>query len=160
MARYKHPESSVAVAGHPIQPRLVNFPITFLNTALVTDLVYLWTRNPFWAEVTFWAVFAGVATGLIAALAGTLDFVLTPAIRRFMGSWSHFIAGIMAISIGGANLAWRWDDPVEVVVPWGLTLSILNVVVVGLAGWLGGKLVFDHNIGVSAPEHCEQKPKP
>lgn len=149
MARHEDTGSTLSLAGHPIHPMLVNFPITFLSTALVTDLVYLWRGDAFWALVSFWAILAGLAMGGLAALAGMLDFLLTPVIRRFMGSWSHFIAGIMALAIAGGNLVWRWDDPVASLWPWGLVLSLLNVAVVMLAGWLGGKLVFDHNIGVA-----------
>lgn len=152
MANRNESGSTIAIAGHPIHPMLVNFPITFLNTTLVTDLVYLWTGNPFWAEVSFWAIVAGLTTGGVAALVGTLDFMLTPTIRRFMGSWSHFIAGIMVVAIAASNLVWRWENPVEAVLPWGLALTGLNVIIVMLAGWMGGKLVFDHNIGVSPPD--------
>lgn len=152
MAKRNESGSTMAIAGHPIHPMLVNFPITFLNTALVTDLVFLWNGNEFWAHVSFWAIVAGLVTGGVAALVGTLDFILTPTIRRFVGSWSHFIAGIMVLAIAGSNLVWRWENPVESVLPWGIALTLLNVVVVMLAGWMGGKLVFDHNIGVSPPQ--------
>ncbi|MFC7608042.1 DUF2231 domain-containing protein [Teichococcus aestuarii] len=32
--------------------------------------------------------------------------------------------------------------------PWGLFLSLLAAFFVGLAGWHGGKLVFEHQIGL------------
>jgi uncharacterized membrane protein len=35
------------------------------------------------------------------------------------------------------------------VLPWGLALSAVTAAAVGGAGWLGGKLVFDHNIGTA-----------
>jgi uncharacterized membrane protein len=34
------------------------------------------------------------------------------------------------------------------VLPQGLALSALGSVFAGLAGWHGGKLVFDHGIGI------------
>jgi uncharacterized membrane protein len=34
------------------------------------------------------------------------------------------------------------------VLPHGLLLSVLGSIMVGFAGWHGGKLVFDHGIGI------------
>jgi uncharacterized membrane protein len=41
----------------------------------------------------------------------------------------------------------RFND-IEDTLPHGLALSILGAVFTGLAGWHGGKLVYDHGIGV------------
>ncbi len=149
MAKPKGTGSTIAIAGHPLHAMLVNFPITFLMTLVATDLAYLWTKQAFWAQVSYWLILAGFVTGVVAALAGTLEFLLTPKIRKFVGSWMHFISGIMAVAVVGGNLVWRWSDPVASLWPWGLAFSLLNFVVVGLAGWLGGSLVFEHGIGVS-----------
>ncbi len=149
MAKPKGTGSTIAIAGHPLHPMLVNFPITFLVTLVATDLAYLWTKQAFWAQVSYWLIIAAFVTGVVAALAGTLDFLLTPKIRKFVGSWMQFMSGIMAGAVVGAMLVWRWGDPVASLLPWGLAFSLLNFVVVGLAGWLGGSLVFEHGIGVS-----------
>ncbi len=36
----------------------------------------------------------------------------------------------------------------EEVLPHGLGLSVLAAIFTGLAGWHGGKLVFDHGVGL------------
>src|SRR5690606_23270732 len=108
MAKPKGTGSTISIAGHPLHPMLVNFPITFLVTLVATDLAYLWTKQAFWAQVSYWLIIAAFVTGVVAALAGTLDFLLTPKIRKFVGSWMHFISGIIAVAVVGANLGWAW----------------------------------------------------
>jgi uncharacterized membrane protein len=34
-----NPKSTASIAGHPIHPMLIPFPVAFLVTAFVTDLV-------------------------------------------------------------------------------------------------------------------------
>ena len=41
----------------------------------------------------------------------------------------------------------RMLDPTTIL-PHGLALSALGSVMVGFAGWHGGKLVFDHGVGI------------
>jgi uncharacterized membrane protein len=57
----------------------------------------------------------------------------------------------MLLAAGFANLKLRWDDPAVEILPWGLFLSVLVLLLLILAGWLGGKLVFFHNIGPGNP---------
>lgn len=38
----------------------------------------------------------------------------------------------------------QWARPL----PWGVFLSALSVILVALTGWHGGKLVFEHQVGV------------
>jgi hypothetical protein len=53
----------------------------------------------------------------------------------------------MALSLAGANVQLRWDDPAAVVWPVGLVLSATMAGVVMVTGWLGGTLTFKHGIG-------------
>ena len=51
------------------------------------------------------------------------------------------------LAIAGASWGLRLTDPADIL-PHGLALSALASVMVGFAGWHGGKLVFDHGIGI------------
>lgn len=139
--------SVVAIASHPLHAVAVNFPIAYLTGALASDLGFWWTGDPFWARVSLWLTGAGFFMGAIAAVFGTLEFLLVKEIRRFVSSWSHFLAGITLLAIAAANWWGRLHDPTGAVLPWGLVLSVVSASAVAWAGWLGGKLVFDHNIG-------------
>lgn len=139
--------SSMAVGGHPVHPMLVNFPIAFLSAALPVDLAFWWTGDPFWARVALWLLGAGFAAGLLAAVFGTLDFLLVREVRRYTSSWTHFLLGVVLLGIAGTNWWSRVPDAAAAVWPWGLFLSAVTLLGVAAAGWMGGKLVFDHNVG-------------
>ena len=141
--------SVIAVASHPLHAIAVNFPIAYLMGALASDLGFWWTGDVFWARVALWLTGAGFFMGAIAAVFGTLEFLLVREIREFVSSWSHFLAGITLLGLAAANWWGRVDDPAAAVLPWGLFLSAISAGAVGWAGWLGGKLVFDHNIGTA-----------
>ncbi|MBA4142594.1 MAG: DUF2231 domain-containing protein [Nitrosospira sp.] len=142
----KRVPSTLSLRGHPIHPMLINFPIGFLFGAFASDLAYLWTADPFWARGSFWLIFAGLAGGAVAAMAGFIDFITVRAIREHVESWNHFISAIMGLSLAMANLVLRWQD-MGAIMPWGLVLSGATVAMLSLAGWLGGHLVFRHLIG-------------
>jgi uncharacterized membrane protein len=144
--------SIIALHGHPLHPMLITFPIALLVGALVCDVAFWWTADPFWARMAFWVIVGGLAGGGVAALSGIADFMLVPAIREHVTSWSHFILAIMAMSIAATNLALRWDDEAAAILPWGILVSALNVVMLSFAGWLGGNLVFRHLIGTGGKQ--------
>ena len=141
-------ETRVAVAGHPIHPMLVTFPIAFLLAMVPADLAFIFTGDDFWARLGLWLAGAGFFMGAIAGIAGTIELLIIPGVRRRGASWSHFIAAITLISIAFANWYLRLADPVALIMPIGLSLSILGAVLTAVAGWLGGNLVFEHQIGV------------
>lgn len=139
--------STFAVLQHPVHPMLVVYPIAFLSTLLVTDLVYWHTGEAFWALCSFWLVLAGFGVGVLAALVGMADFFTMGKVRRHVSAWNHFLCGVTVLSLAGANLVLRLADPVAAVLPWGLFLSSVLLPLVMVTGWLGGTLTFRHSIG-------------
>jgi len=138
----------VAVAGHPLHPMLVTFPIALLLCALGSDLAFWWTGDPFWARMSLWLLGVGTAMGALAGLTGAVELLAISGIRRRAVGWSHFVSAVMLLSVGFTNWFWRVADPAAAVLPLGLALSFLGALLVAVAGWLGGKLVFEHQIGV------------
>ena len=80
-------------------------------------------------------------------MSGTGELLLVPGIRSREASWSHAIAAMTLLAISGANWGLRLDYS-DSVLPHGLALSALAAAMAGFAGWHGGKLVFDHGIGI------------
>lgn len=148
----KSTPSFVALAGHPIHPMLVAFPIAYLLGALGSDLAFWWSGDPFWARVSLWIIGIGLLMGILAALAGVLDFMLVAEIRRHVTSWSHFLAAVTMLALTAANWWLRVPDPTQGLLPWGMFLSAVSAVALSFAGWLGGKLVFEHNVGTGEEE--------
>ncbi|WP_425329567.1 DUF2231 domain-containing protein [Stappia indica] len=143
--------STVAVAGHPLHAMSVHFPIALVVATLGCDVFYWWSGDAFWLRAGLWsagiAFFAGVGAGLV----GTAELLLVSGIRIRVASWTHAVAAMMLIATAGTNWGLRLTDP-DAVLPQGLMLSVLASVFTGLAGWHGGKLVFDHGIGLIISE--------
>jgi uncharacterized membrane protein len=140
--------TEVAVAGHPLHPMLVTFPIAFLLGALGSDVAFWYTADPFWARMSLWLLGGGTVMGALAGLAGTVELLAISGIRLRGASWSHFVAAVMLLSVACTNWLTRLDDPTGAVLPFGLYLSALGALLVAIAGWLGGTLVFEHRVGI------------
>ena len=140
-------DSAVAVVGHPIHAMLVHFPIAFVIATLGADLLFWYSADPFWVRAGLWAAGFAFLSGVAASAVGTAELLLVKGIRIRVASWTHAVAAMTLLAIAGANWGLRLVAP-EVVLPHGLALSVLAAVVTGLAGWHGGKLVFDHGIGI------------
>lgn len=139
--------SAVAVAGHPIHAMLVHFPIALVIATLGIDLLYWWSGDPFWLRVGLWSSGGAFGVGLLAGVVGTAELLLVRGICMRVASWTHAVAAMMLLSVAGTNWGLRLTDPAAVL-PQGLLLSTLATVFTGLAGWHGGKLVFDHGVGL------------
>lgn len=139
--------SIVALVGHPLHVMMVHFPVAFVIATLGIDLVYWWAGDDFWLRAGIWSSGVAFWTGIAASIAGTGELLLVRGIRMLEASWSHAIAAMTLVAISGANWGLRLDYP-DSVLPHGLALSGLASVMVGFAGWHGGKLVFDHGVGI------------
>lgn len=140
--------SKIAIAGHPLHAMLVTFPIALVCATLGGDVLFWWTADPFFARVSLWTSGWGFGLGALAGLVGTAELLAVPGIRRRAESWSHAIAAMTLLAVVGANWGLRLGDHQGAVLPWGFFLSVLGTGLVGLAGWHGGKLVFEHQMGM------------
>ena len=139
--------SAIAVAGHPIHAMLVHFPIALVMCTLGVDGLYWLTGDLFWLRVGLWSSGGAFALGVLASIAGTAELLAVPGIRVRVASWNHAIAAMTLLAVAGANWGLRLHFP-DAVLPHGLLLSLLASVLTALAGWHGGKLVFDHGVGL------------
>ena len=152
-------ESTAQVAGHPLHPMLVPFPIASIALALLADLIYLGTLNPFWAQGSYWLLVIGLITGLIAGVAGLTDFLTSQPIRRLNEAWIHAIGNAGVIVLVLINLYVRWADPVAGVTSGGLVLSIITVALLLVTGWLGGTLVYAYHLGAMDSPPAGEEPR-
>lgn len=154
--------SRIAILGHPVHAMLVTFPIALVVATLGADILWWLLGDPFFARVALWTSGWGFAMGVLSGIAGTAELLAGPGIRRRPESWTHAVAAMMLLATIGANWGFRLIDPQAAILPWGLVLSLGGLFFVGLAGWQGGKLVFEHQIGVMIEEDSagEEEPQP
>ena len=137
-----HPQSTASIAGHPIHAMIVPFPIAFFTLALVMDIAYWQSSNLTWKHFAEWLLFAGIVCGVLAAVAGAVDFIARREIRDRPPAWPHAIGNAIVLLLATLNSFVHARDGWTGVVPTGLTLSIVTVLLLLVTGWLGGALVY------------------
>ncbi|WP_084327678.1 DUF2231 domain-containing protein [Salinarimonas rosea] len=150
-------DSRVALFGHPVHAMLVAFPIAGVFWVAGSDAAYWWTLDPFFARAGLWGAGAAFVMGCAAALSGFGEMMLVPGARRRAAGWTHGVIAMTLVGVLALSWAHRIDDHVAAVLPWGLALSGLQLVLVGFAGWHGGKLVFEHRFGIASPEDEQEE---
>jgi len=140
--------SRMSVAGHPLHPMLIHFPVAALLGLVATDAAYIYTHDFFWARAGLWLVGTGVIGGIISSLIGLLDLVIVARIRRLIMGWCHAILAVMMLSLASFNWLLRIDDAAALIVPWGMYISLLTAVMISLTSFLGGHLVYEYGVGV------------
>jgi len=140
---------------------LIPFPIGLLVFSFVADLIYLWRGNPVWENyVAFYALLAGIIGGAAAAIPGIIDWAtLTDPATVKVANWHArvniitlliFIASFYLRTTSGAT--WITSMPSLPII-----LSLVGVVGLTIAGWLGGELVFKHRVAVAADNEVVAK---
>ena len=112
-------QSRAAIAGHPIHPLLVPFPIAFLVGALASDLAFWSTGDLFWARASEWLIGAGFMMGVLAAVAGLIDFLSIREARVGAVGWVHFLGNATAMLLALWNLVQRLTGAAGTRMPMG-----------------------------------------
>ena len=144
-----NPRSTVQIAGHPIHPMLIPFPVAFLVATLFCDLAFWRTGSPFWATAALWLLGGALLFGALAALAGLTDFLGERRIRELADAWHHFIGNAVAMILIAVNFYLRFANGEAAVLPEGLLLSLVVVGIFLFTGWKGWEMVYRHHVGVA-----------
>jgi uncharacterized membrane protein len=149
-------ESSAKIAGHPIHPMLVVFPLGLLATAVGLDLVYVFTDNAVLPQVAFWNMGIGIVTGLLAAVFGAIDWWAIPKGTRAkaVGLW-HGLGNVVLVVLFAASWLMRMDAPIHEPSLAGLVLELAAGGLAVVTGWLGGELVDRLGVGVDEGAHLD-----
>ncbi|NTI33019.1 DUF2231 domain-containing protein [Agrobacterium rhizogenes] len=95
--------STARIAKHPIHPMLVPFPIVCFVGTLLTDLAYWRTAEMMWANFSAWLLTAGLLLGLLAAIAGLVDFLGNRSIRAQRLAWPHALGNVLVLILSFLN---------------------------------------------------------
>ncbi|MCP3053753.1 DUF2231 domain-containing protein [Aurantimonas sp. LRZ36] len=150
---FPHPPSTAAIAGHPIHATLVPFPIVCFTLALFTDIAYWQTSNLMWHHFSAWLLFAGLVFGVLAGLAGAVDFLFSRDVRAQRPAWPHAIGNVIVLGLAFWNTLVHAGDGWTAIVPYGLILSAVTVLLLIVTAWLGRSLVFRYGVGVSNDQY-------
>ena len=146
-----NPKSTASIAGHPLHPMLIPFPIAFFVAAFVSDLAFWRSVNAFWATASLWLLGAGLVMAALAAVVGLIDVLGEPRIRALNDAWWHAGGNVVAVLIALYNWYLRYTSGDAAIVPTGLVLSLVVVLLLLFNGWKGWNLVYRYRVGVAEP---------
>ena len=145
----RNPPSTARIAGRPIHPMLVPFPIACFVGTLITDIAYWRTADMMWTNFSAWLLTAGLVMGGLAALAGLIDFIGDRRVRAQSPAWPHMVGNLLALALSLVNAFVHSRDGWTSVVPTGLILSALVVLILLFTGWMGWSMVYRHRVGIA-----------
>jgi len=144
-----NPRSTAQIAGHPLHPMLIPFPIAFLVGTLACDVIYWASGNAGWATATLYLLGAAIVMAALAAVAGLTDFFGERRIRALPAAWHHMIGNVVAVVLSAVNWWLRFDEGEDAVLPAGILISLVVVLILLYTGWRGWEMVYRHRVAVS-----------
>jgi uncharacterized membrane protein len=144
-----NPQSTAKVAGHPLHPMLIPFPVAFLVSTLVCDLLFWNTSNSAWSTASLYLLGAALVMAALAAVAGLTDFLGDRRIRELSAAWHHMIGNVVVVLLSLWNWYRRYEAGDAAVLPIGLVISLVVVLLLLYTGWRGWEMVYRHRVAVS-----------
>lgn len=133
--------------GHPVHPMLVHIPIGLWLFSLAADLIGPRSGAPgTWADIALYTMVAGILSAVAAGVPGLMDLyaLADRPIRRV--AFAHMGFNLLAILLYSLDAVARTSALVGSAVP--LALSLAGIATLAVAGWLGGKMVYEAGVGV------------
>src|SRR6478735_703729 len=151
-----NPRSTASIAGHPIHPILIPFPVAFFVATLVCDVVFWRNGSATVATAATWLLGAGLVMAALAAVAGLTDVLGDQRIRALNDAWFHAGGNILIVLVELYNWYARYSEGTAAIVPKGLILSLIAVAGLLFTGWKGWEMVYRHRVGVADQPALDQ----
>jgi uncharacterized membrane protein len=148
----KRPRSVLAGPyGHPFHPILVTVPIGAWVASLVFDLISKGSDRPdTYAEGAFWLLVIGIVGAVAAAVFGVMDLMTIPSRTKAAATGlTHMALNTVVLVIFGVNALIRDSQGRDSVSNLALGLTVAGLLVLGVSGWLGGKLSYFYGVRVA-----------
>ena len=148
------------IAGHPIHPMLVAFPIALYVVTVGALFAHLGTHESFWYRVALYSNIGGVVLALVAAVPGFIDLVtaVPKRTRARVTGIRHAAFNVLALVLFAISAFMLYRNAGSSLNPaegrYGLDttapllLSVLGILSTLVAGWLGWTMVQTHHVGI------------
>ena len=116
-----------------VQRYLLSFPVACFSLTVLTDVAYWQTSNLLWLHFSEWLLLAGLVFGVLAGVVAV--------IRKIAGvpglTWITILGWIAVLGLAILNSLIHTADGWTAVIPWGITTSILTLIVMMVVAFLG-----------------------
>lgn len=137
--------------GHPFHPILVTVPIGAWVVSIAFDIAATFAGEPeVFVKGAFWLIGAGILGAVAAAVFGLLDLLAIPrGTPAFRTGLTHMALNLIAVVLFAISFALRRDhlDDADATVA-AVAISAVALAILGVSGWLGGKLAYRYGIRV------------
>jgi uncharacterized membrane protein len=143
-------KSKASIAGHPVHPMLIPFPLALWVTSFAADVLFYFLRHPTLLVIAKFLLAAGCLGAIAAAIPGIIDWlaIKNGDVKR-VANW-HARLNITALVVFAISLFLRMGSYSHLVgrrLIFPFLLSLVGVILIAISGWLGGELVFHYGIG-------------
>lgn len=140
--------SRANIKSHPLHPILISLPIGFFVGTYLFDLISFLLDKQALFEAAFYLNISGIAFGLIAAVPGFIDYLHTipPESSAKTRATKHALINVSMMGTFAVALIYRQTDSISFYLL--LAIELVGVTLLGIAGWMGGTLVYRNQIGV------------
>ena len=141
-------KSKANFKSHPIHPILIVFPIAFFTGAFLFDILKLITDNVSFETTSGYMILAGIISGFMAAIPGIIDYFFTvpPKSSAKKRATQHGLINTSMLIIFIIVYILRQKPGIPTWLIIGLEFT--GIVLMMIAGWMGGTLVHRNQIGV------------
>ena len=149
-------KSRVTIAGHPVHPMLIPFPLALWATSFVVDILFYFTRHPTLLVISKFMLAAGCIGALAAAIPGFIDWLAIPSGEVKKAANWHARLNVIALIVFAVSFFLRLGSYSQLVgrrltIPF--LLSLVGVILITISGWLGGELVFRYGVGQTRDDY-------
>jgi len=148
-------KSKASIAGHPIHPMLIPFPLALWATSFAVDVLFYFLRHPTLLIVAKFMIAAGCLGAIAAAIPGLIDWltIKNGDVKRVANWHARLnVAALVVFAISFFLRMGRYSELVGRRLTLPFLLSLVGVILISISGWLGGELVFHHGIGQKREE--------
>lgn len=140
--------SKAHIKSHPLHPILIAFPLAFFIGSFVFDVLFLSTDNDALRTTAYHLNIAVVIGAVLAAIPGVIDFIYTvpPKSSAKKRAATHGLLNTINLLLFVAVIFLKRSE----VLSFSLLVAIeaVGVLILFIAGWMGGTLVYRNQIGV------------
>ena len=144
--------SKAAIGAHPVHPMLVPIPIGAFFLAFVGDVMHIAIpEDRFWYDFSYTCIGIGIVFAVVAAAAGAIDYVgVKMSGPAFRVATAHALFNVCVVLCYLTSFLLRRNAAANADRHWPVALffALLGLGLLGVSGWLGGRLAFEHRIGV------------